>query len=102
MKTIASLSALLLAAGFAAACVAVPPSGVAYVRVRPPHAVVELRAESPGPGWVWIEGYHRWDGGAYVWVPGRWERAPEGRRHWVRGRWRSYHGQWYWTDGHWD
>ncbi len=101
MNSRSSLGALVLAAGLSAACVAVPPSGVVYVRTRPPRSVVEVRTVAPGPGYVWIEGYHRWSGDAYVWVPGTWERVPAGRRHWVRGRWRSYHGQWYWVEGHW-
>lgn len=101
MKSHSFLGALLLAAGFSVACVAVPPPGVAYVRVGPPRAVVEIRRVAPGPGYVWIEGYHRWDGDTYVWVPGTWERVPAGRRRWVRGRWHSTHGQWYWVEGHW-
>ena len=32
------------------------------VRVKPPHPVVETRVATPGPGYVWITGYHRWDG----------------------------------------
>lgn len=95
------LGTVLLAAGLSASCVVEPPPGVAYVHLRPPRAIVEIRSAAPGPGFVWIEGYHRWDGGAYVWVQGHWERAPEGRRFWVRGRWRSYHGRWYWVEGHW-
>ncbi len=44
-----------------------------YVRVGPPRAIVETRVVAPGPHHAWIAGYHRWDGAAYVWVPGRWE-----------------------------
>jgi len=30
-----------------------------------------------GPGCRWSAGYWHWDGGGYVWVPGRWEgRTP--------------------------
>jgi hypothetical protein len=101
MRSNRAFGALLLAAGLGVACVGVSPHGVTYVRVRPPRAVVEIRAESPGRGHVWIPGYHRWDGGAHVWVPGHWERVPAGRRHWVPGRWRSHRGQWYWVEGHW-
>jgi|SRR5580658_3836140 hypothetical protein len=39
------------------------------VRVAPPHPLVEERVIAPGPGYVWIAGYHRWDGAAYVWTP---------------------------------
>ncbi len=47
-----------------------------YVRVGPPRAIVETRVVAPGPHHVWIAGCHRWDGAAYVWVPGRWELPP--------------------------
>ncbi len=101
MKSSRALGAILLAAGLGAACVGVPPSGAVFVRVGPPRPVYEARTVAPGPGYVWISGYHRWDGASHVWVAGRWERAPEGRRRWVPGRWRSYQGQWYWVEGHW-
>lgn len=63
----------------------------------PPRPVIEVR-----PGFIWIDGYHRWDGHRYVWMdghyereraghvwhPGRWERR--GRGHvWVEGQWRA-------------
>ena len=33
---------------------------------------------SPGPGYVWTPGYHRWDGNRYVWTGGR-GFSPRGR-----------------------
>lgn len=50
------------------------------VQVAPPRAIVEHRAVRPSHDHVWIGGYHRWDGHAYVWerhdgyvfVEGRW------------------------------
>lgn len=101
MRSSRYLGTLVLAAGLSAACVGGPPVGAAFVSVRPPRAIVEFRSEAPGPDHVWIEGYYRWDGNSYGWVPGHWERVPSGRRHWVPGRWRSYRGQWYWVEGHW-
>jgi WXXGXW repeat (2 copies) len=96
----------ILAAGllatFVAACAPPPPPGVAYVRVAPPRARVEVIATSPGAGYVWIGGYHAWRGSEYVWVPGRWERPPQPHyRHWVAGHWREHHNGWYWVEGHW-
>jgi hypothetical protein len=35
------------------------------VRVGPPAPIVEHRAVRPGAGYVWIGGFHRWDGRAY-------------------------------------
>jgi len=46
------------------------------VRVAPPRAIVESRPARPGPHYVWINGYHRWDGNAYRWEGGRWEAPP--------------------------
>jgi hypothetical protein len=72
-----------------------------YVRVGPPAAVVEARIVAPSARHVWVAGYHRWDGRAYVWVPGRWELPPSAYHAWVPGHWaQSRHG-YYWVDGHW-
>jgi hypothetical protein len=71
------------------------------VKVRPPKEVIETRVAAPGPGHVWIGGYHRWDGNAYVWVPGRWERPPREHAVWVRHRWVHRHGGWVLVEGHW-
>jgi hypothetical protein len=71
------------------------------VRVKPPHPVVETRATAPGRDYVWIAGYHRWDGAAYVWAPGRWELPPRPHAHWVAHRWAHRHGGWVLVEGHW-
>jgi hypothetical protein len=72
-----------------------------YVRVGPPAPIVEVRAVSPGPKYVWIDGYHRWTGHAYVWVPGRWVVPPHAHAVWVPARWvHDKHG-WYVVNGHW-
>jgi len=71
------------------------------VRVGPPAPIVEVRPARPAPGHVWIAGYHRWDGNAYVWVPGRWEAPPRPRARWVAHRWVRRHGGWVFVEGHW-
>ena len=43
-------------------------AAVVYVKVAPPAPIVEVRTVAPSAGHVWIAGYHRWDGAAYVWV----------------------------------
>src|SRR5262249_26070498 len=53
------------------------------VQVRPPHAVVEHRGHAPGPGYVWVPGYQRWDGSRYAWVPGQWQQPPRTHARWV-------------------
>jgi hypothetical protein len=72
-----------------------------YVRIAPPVPRAEVRIAAPGPGYVWIGGFHRWDGAAYVWVPGRWELAPRPRAVWRPGHWRHTRRGWYWVEGHW-
>ncbi len=77
-------------------------AGRLYVRVPPPRPVVEAAIVSPGSGYVWVPGYHRWDGGAYVWVPGVWSRPPRPRAVWVPGRWAQERRRgWYFVEGHW-
>lgn len=74
-----------------------------YVRVGPPHppAVVAVRPARPGPRHVWVDGFHRWDGRAYIWMPGEWREGPRANAHWVPGHWKQTRHGWYWVDGHW-
>ena len=72
-----------------------------FVRVGPPRPVYETRGPMPGRGYVWISGYHRWDGRSHIWVPGRWELAPRPRAHWVAHRWVKRRGGWVFVEGHW-
>jgi hypothetical protein len=71
------------------------------VRVGPPHAIVERRGPRPSRDHVWISGYHRWDGHAYAWAPGRWEAPPRRHAHWVAHRWVHQRGGWVLVDGRW-
>jgi hypothetical protein len=72
-----------------------------YVKVAPPAPRVEVRVVAPSAGHVWIGGYHRWNGTAYVWFPGRYELPPRHGQVWVPGHWaNNKHGH-YWVEGHW-
>jgi hypothetical protein len=71
------------------------------VKVAPPHAIVEKRGEAPSKEHVWIAGYHNWDGHAYVWVPGRWERPPRPHQVWVAHTWVKRGGGYVMVEGHW-
>ena len=71
------------------------------IRVAPPRPVVERRIVRPGPQHIWIAGYHRWDGRAYVWEPGRWELPPRPRARWVAHRYVRRGGGWVFVEGHW-
>lgn len=92
---------LAVGAALTAACPPPGPPGVAYVRVAPPPLVSEVMVTAPGPDHVWVRGYHRWDGGTYVWVPGSWQRPPRAHAVWVDGRWRHHRNGWYWVEGRW-
>jgi len=71
------------------------------INVAPPRPLVEHRPARPGPGFMWIAGYHRWDGHGYVWVPGRWDRPPREHAVWVAPRWEHRHGGYVLVEGHW-
>lgn len=79
-------------------------TGVAQVVVRvapPPPASVAVIGRAPGPGYVWIGGYQRWDGRAYVWVPGRWVLPPRPGVVWISPRWVHTGGGWVFHKGYW-
>jgi len=71
------------------------------VHVKPPALKVEHRPTSPGAGYVWVGGYHRWDGNAYVWEPGRWEKPPHEHEVWVAPRWEHRGHDYVFHDGYW-
>jgi len=81
------------------ACAA--PRGRVYVRVGPPSPIVEARIVAPGPGYVWVGGYHRWNAASYVWVPGHWELPPRQRAVWSPGHWVRTRRGWYFEEGRW-
>ncbi len=62
-KLIAALFGMSLLVGSASAQI--------VVRIGPPppprHEFVPV---APGPGYVWVPGFHQYDGRAYAWVPG--------------------------------
>src|SRR5215831_12231709 len=71
------------------------------IRVGPPRPLVERRGPPPGREYVWINGYHQYDGGHYVWVPGRWDAPPRRHAHWVAHHWVRRNGGWVLVEGHW-
>jgi hypothetical protein len=99
LRTLAGV--LLVAATIAASPACAAPRGRLYVRVGPPDPIVETRIVAPGPGYIWVPGYHTWNGSAYVWAPGRWDRPPRPRAVWVPARWVHERRGWYLVEGHW-
>jgi len=76
--------------------------GYAFYATTPPPAMrFEERGIAPAAGYVWIDGYWGYRGGAYTWVPGRWDRPPHPRARWVPGRWETRRGRYYYRDGRW-
>jgi hypothetical protein len=76
-------------------------AGEIVVRIAPPRMVIERRGPRPSRNHVWIQGYHNWDGGHYVWVQGRWEQPPRMRAHWVAHHWVHRNGGYVLVEGHW-
>jgi WXXGXW repeat (2 copies) len=72
-----------------------------FVQVGPPRPIVEHRPPRPSPHHIWIAGYHRWDGRAYVWEPGRWEVPPREHAVWVAPRWEHRPGGYVFIEGRW-
>ena len=58
-----------------------------FVRVAPPRPVVERVVPRPAPGNVWVGGYYRWTGRAYIWTPGQWVSPPRPAAVWVPPHW---------------
>jgi len=71
------------------------------VRVAPPPPVAERRMLAPGPAYVWTPGYHRWDGRAFVWVPGAWVLPPRRHAQWIPAHWVHRRHEWFFVEGHW-
>ncbi len=97
-KTLLAAALLAVALASASACMVV---GGGWVTVAPPEPVVEVRAVSPGPDFIWIPGYYDYSGGGYVWVAGRWARPPHRNAEWVPDRWEHQDKGYRHVKGHW-
>jgi hypothetical protein len=70
------------------------------IRIGPPPAtrVVRTVPRSPGPGYVWVDGYWYPVGNHYKWHDGYWTRPPYPGETWVRPRYDGHmFYQGYWT-----
>jgi len=70
-------------------------------RVPPPVPIPEAHEHAPHPGWIWIEGHHRWNGHRYIWVHGYWAPPPHPGAAWVPHHWEQRDGAWVLVPGHW-
>jgi len=67
----------------------------------PPRPLVERLVARPSGHHVWIRGYHRWDGSAFIWESGRWELPPQEHAVWVAPRWNHRHDGYVFVAGQW-
>lgn len=92
----------LMAVLFGVLLAAATASAQIVVRIGPPpaprHEVIPV---APGPNYVWVAGFHRYDGHAYVWVPGHYVVPPHRHARWVPGHWAHRNGGYVWVEGHW-
>lgn len=72
-----------------------------YVEQAPPAVIVETRTVSPGPSYVWIDGYWKWNKD-WKWVKGKWVIKPSPQAVWIAGSWEKKHHHWTWREGHWE
>ena len=101
-------ASLLLVTALASGCIVEPvhrrpvmeQGGYATVVVPqapPAWVVAEVR---PRPGYLWAQGYWRWDGRRYVAVRGHYEPVRSGYRY-VQPRWEQRRDGWHWSAGVW-
>jgi hypothetical protein len=89
----AGLSALALLPSLAMAQV--------VIVVRPPAPIVERPGPPPGRLYVWVGGYHRWDGRRYVWVSGHYALPPRPGMVWVPAHYDARPRGYVLVAGHW-
>jgi len=85
----------------AALCVGTVSAADIVVHVKPPSLKIEHRPARPTPNHVWVSGYHRWDGNAYVWEPGKWEVPPREHAVWIAPRWEHRGDGYVFVQGYW-
>jgi hypothetical protein len=80
-----------------------PQDDVAYESPpQPPPPETEVVPASPGPDYVWLGGYHRWDGHRYVWVRGRYDRRPHPNARWSAAHWEKRGRGHVWVEARWE
>jgi hypothetical protein len=66
----------------------------------PPEAPAEVQTQSPGPGHIWVAGYHDFIGGRHVWRAGRWVEVKSGYEY-VRAKYEWTGQTWVFHVPHW-
>lgn len=98
-----NLKKTLLALTFASAFggISVPAQAQLIVNVAPPPDRHERVPTVTRRGYVWENGYWRWNGRRHVWVAGHWERHRPGYAY-VAPRWEERDGRWQFNARRWD
>jgi len=71
-----------------------------YIQEAPPAAIQEEIGISPGPDYIWVDGYWAWNNG-WGWRRGSWVVKPHHDAVWVRGSWEKHPRGHVWVGGHW-
>jgi hypothetical protein len=95
------LKRVLLGSAFAMFLAVGAAQAQVVVRIGPPPPPRVVIPVSPGPRYVWVDGYQRWNGRRYVWVPGYYAIPPRHRAVWVRGQWVPRRRGYVWVPGYW-
>jgi hypothetical protein len=95
------LKRVLLGSAFAMFLAVGAAQAQVVVRIGPPPPPRVVIPVSPGPRYVWTDGYYRWNRQDYVWVPGRYVIPPRHRAVWVSGHWAPRRRGYVWVPGHW-
>ncbi len=77
-----------------------PPVTKKLVDIPPPPPRIDNITASPGPEYVWMDGYWNWSDGKYVWNNGRWTPARPGQ-FWVAPHWKQQGSGWRLHSGYW-
>tara|TARA_B100001142_G_C14014350_1_gene531711 strand:- start:190 stop:645 length:456 start_codon:yes stop_codon:yes gene_type:complete len=75
---------------------------VVVSKPRRPGIIVK-RPNYQRPGYVWVEGYWKWNAfyGHYIWQKARWIKIKR-NHYWVPGFWEVAPGGFFWVEGYWE
>lgn len=97
-----SFRASFVAVGLLLAPLAANAQQTVVVTNLPPPAIrAETPSPSPGPGFSWVAGFWAWNGTAYNWTAGHWERPPQAGHTWEAPRWEHEGNRYRFQPGRW-
>jgi hypothetical protein len=106
LRLLGGLGLLTLAGSLASAAPVTPLLAGFSVNVvvdaPPPPPRAEVIVASPGPDYIWVNGYWGGEPGHYVWIAGHWDRPPHAHMRWVAPHWdRDHDGHYHMARGEW-